>query len=58
MKALWDGLLTVGDKNSDEKISVDEWVEVLKTTSNNKDVKWFQQYLDFMFKLMDVSGTS
>jgi len=55
MKALFDGLLLIGDKNKDQKISLDEWVSLLKH-SEGKDLQWFVDYLTFLFKLFDVSS--
>jgi len=56
LKSLWDGLISLGDKNKDEKIQLDEWIEILKASDPTTEPKWFLQYLTFMFKLMDVSA--
>jgi len=56
MKALWEGLLKVADQDKNEVISVDEWVNVLKTTNPKNEAKWFHDYMTYMFKLFDVSG--
>jgi len=57
MKALWDGLVSMGDRNKDDRIQIDEWVDVLKlgSTDIKLEPKWFLDYMTFMFKLMDVS---
>jgi len=58
MKALWDGLLAMGDKNKDERVQIEEWIAVLKIGADDQkaEPKWFLDYMTFMFKLMDVSA--
>ncbi len=57
MKALWDGLLKMADLNKDKVITIDEWVHVLEKTDKEHEPAWFNDYLTYMFKLFDVSGT-
>jgi len=54
-KALWEGLIQLGDKNKDNKISLDEWIALMKSTEG-KDAPWLTEYLKFLFKLFDVSA--
>lgn len=56
MKTLWEALKTQADKNDDELIQVEEWIDILKGTSSEKENPWFLEYMGFMFKLFDVSG--
>lgn len=56
MKALWDGLLKIADKNKDQRIQLDEWIQVLKSSDPKNQSKWLNEYLIYMFKLFDVSG--
>jgi len=56
MKTLWDALKKEADKNNDELIQVDEWVQILKGTDPKHENPWFLEYMGFMFKLFDVSG--
>lgn len=56
MKALWEGLVAIADKNKDQKIQLDEWITLLKESDPKKQSKWFNDYLIYMFKLFDVSG--
>jgi len=56
MKALWDGLISIADKNKDDVISLDEWIDVLKKCDMKNEPKWFNEYLTYMFKLFDVSA--
>lgn len=55
MKALWEGLKKEADKNNDELISLAEWVQILRGTDPKHENPWFMEYLNFMFKLFDVS---
>jgi len=55
MNSLWDGLIKLADKNKDQKISLDEWVLMLKL-SQGKEPQWFTDYIVFLFKLFDVSA--
>jgi len=43
----------------DERVQIEEWVQVLKIGADDPkaEPKWFLDYMTFMFKLMDVSGT-
>jgi hypothetical protein len=71
MKALWEGLKKVGcqvcscpecvgvqeaDKNNDELITIEEWIQIIRGTDPKHENPWFMEYLTFMFKLFDVSG--
>lgn len=56
LKALWEGLLTIADKNKDQKISVEEWIQVLLNADVKHEPKWMTDYSTYMFKLFDVSG--
>eukprot|EP01083_Nonionella_stella_P101552 287983_1 len=56
MKTLWEALKKEADKNSDELIQVDEWVQILKGTDPKHENPWFLEYMGFMFKLFDVSA--
>lgn len=56
MTKLWEGLKKECDFNHDEKISIEEWVDVLKDTDRTKEDPWFHDYMGFLFKLFDVSG--
>lgn len=53
---LWEGLKREADTNHDEKISIFEWIDLLKMAEKNPEDPWFNDYQGFMFKLFDVSG--
>jgi hypothetical protein len=58
LKALWEGLVNIADKDKNKIITIDEWIQLLKAQdpSNPKsEPKWFNDYLTFLFKLFDVS---
>ena len=57
MKALWEGLCKIADTNKDDIVQLDEWITLLKNVDPKNEPKWFNEYLTFMFKLFDVSGT-
>lgn len=44
------------DENKDEKVSIEEWINLLHNTDRSKEDPWFHDYMGFMFKLFDVSG--
>ncbi|KAL1240327.1 Calexcitin-1 [Trichinella pseudospiralis] len=57
MQPLWDGLVELADLNKDEKIQLSEWVDFLKRCENgqNAEMRWIQEYMNFVFQLFDVS---
>lgn len=55
LKALWDGLVTLADRNHDDQVTMDEWIQVLQSGDFQHEPKWFADYGNFIFKLMDVS---
>uniref|UniRef100_A0A5S6Q8T3 EF-hand domain-containing protein n=1 Tax=Trichuris muris TaxID=70415 RepID=A0A5S6Q8T3_TRIMR len=57
MKPLWNKLVALTDINNDKKIQLTEWCELLKQSSLNPKVEndWINEYMEFMFKLFDVS---
>lgn len=59
MKALWEGLLAIADRNHDKVITIDEWIVLLKEQHPDNPKKgespWFKDYMTFMFRLFDVS---
>jgi len=55
MKALWEGLKLAADKNNDELITIEEWIQIIRGTDPKHENPWFMEYLTFMFKLFDVS---
>uniref|UniRef100_A0A915CQ87 Uncharacterized protein n=1 Tax=Ditylenchus dipsaci TaxID=166011 RepID=A0A915CQ87_9BILA len=56
LQALWSGLCKLADSDSDQLITLDEWIELLQKVDmkNRNEPRWFDQYQDFMFKLFDV----
>ncbi|KHJ92221.1 hypothetical protein OESDEN_07899 [Oesophagostomum dentatum] len=54
LAALWEGLCKLADADEDQLISIDEWINLLRK-STQKERKWFDEYERFMFKLFDVS---
>jgi hypothetical protein len=44
------------DKNNDELITIEEWIQIIRGTDPKHENPWFMEYLTFMFKLFDVSG--
>jgi len=56
LQALWDGLLSMADRNKDKVITIDEWIQLMKAQDPKKESKWFDDYMAFMFKLFDVSA--
>jgi len=56
LNALWDGLLQLADKDKNEVVTLDEFINALKTTNEKMDSPWFNNYLTYMFKLFDVSA--
>uniref|UniRef100_A0A914DDK4 EF-hand domain-containing protein n=1 Tax=Acrobeloides nanus TaxID=290746 RepID=A0A914DDK4_9BILA len=57
MEALWQGLCKLADSDSDQLISLNEWVNLLKKVDikQRTEPTWFNDYSNFMFKLFDVS---
>ncbi|KRZ13503.1 Calexcitin-1, partial [Trichinella zimbabwensis] len=60
MQPLWDGLVELADLNKDEKIQLSEWVDFLKRCENGQsaEMRWIQEYMNFVFQLFDVSCLS
>jgi len=46
----------VADKNKDLKISKEEWNEMWIKANRELTSKWQNDYLDYMFQLLDSSG--
>ena len=57
LEALWEGLQRLADSDGDELVTLEEWVHVLKQVDmkNRTEPKWFNDYMNFMFKLFNVS---
>jgi len=56
LNALWEGLIQLADKDKNEVITLDEWVNALKSTNGKMESTWFINYMTYMFKLFDVSA--
>ncbi|VVC89764.1 unnamed protein product [Leptidea sinapis] len=56
MLQIWEGFTKAADKDSDGKISSDEWIAMWTAQDKNSMAEWQKQYCKVLFNIQDVSG--